>query len=195
MPRYKDAVIRERFSLRVISGCARGLRLTSLDGLDTRPTLDRVKEALFSMLTPVLCDASVLDLFAGSGALGIEALSRGGSRAVFVDSLPEAMDIVKRNVSLARLEDRSEFFRADALDFLSKCTEKFDIIFLDPPYSSGLYTKALAHISDKALLNCGGAAVLEWDGALSRPEIPDAFSVIKERRYGRVMLTIVSVGA
>lgn len=146
------------------------------------------------MLTPYLPGARVLDLFAGSGALGIEALSRGGSLAVFVDVLPKALNIVKKNVSLARVDGKASFFREDALCFLSKCTEKFDIIFLDPPYASGLYTRALAAIAGGSLLNDGGVAVIEWDSALSRPDIPAAFSVIKERRYGRVMLTIASLG-
>lgn len=194
-PWYKEATNMGEILLRVISGSARGLKLMTLDGLDTRPTLDRVKEALFSMLTPYLPGAHVLDLFAGSGALGIEALSRGSDSAVFVDLLPEALNIVRKNASLAGVDGKSAFFRTDALSFLSKCSEAFDIVFLDPPYSSGLYTKALAALCDNSLLSEDGVVVMEWDSALSRPCIPDAFSVIKERRYGRVMLTLVSLGA
>lgn len=177
--------------MRVISGSARGLKLTSLDGLETRPTLDRVKEALFSMLTPNLANARVLDLFAGSGALGIEALSRGSLSAVFVDSLPKALDIVKNNAALARVDANATFQLSDALSFLKKSSEQFDIIFLDPPYASDLYGRALSLIAENNLLSKDGVIAVEWDSALQRPTIPDFFSVIKERRYGRVMITLL----
>lgn len=179
--------------MRVISGRARGLKLLSLDGLDTRPTLDRVKEALFSMLTPYISQAIVLDLFAGSGALGIEALSRGSDEAVFVDMLPSAMGIVKKNVSLARFTERSAFYQKNALDYLRQCNKTFDIIFLDPPYKGELYEKCLTAIYENALLNKDGIIVLEWDSALSRPPVPSQFEILKERRYGRVMVTLLAV--
>ncbi|MBQ8541364.1 MAG: 16S rRNA (guanine(966)-N(2))-methyltransferase RsmD [Clostridia bacterium] len=179
--------------MRVISGRARGLKLLSLDGLDTRPTLDRVKEALFSMLTPYISQAVVLDLFAGSGALGIEALSRGSDEAVFVDMLPSAMDIVKKNVSLARFTEHSEFHQKNALDYLRQCNKTFDIIFLDPPYKGELYEKCLTAIYENTLLNKDGIIVLEWDSTLSRPPVPSQFEILKERRYGRVMVTLLSV--
>ncbi len=178
--------------MRVISGTARGLKLLSLDGLDTRPTLDRVKEALFSMLTPYVYNASVLDLFAGSGALGIEALSRGSCEAVFVDMLPSAMEIVKKNVSLAHFEDKATFQLKNAVDFLKHCDQKFDIIFLDPPYHGELYEKCLTAIAERDLLNDDGIIIIEWDSELSRPHIPVQLEVLKERRYGRVMLTLVT---
>lgn len=179
--------------LRVISGSARGLKLLSLDGLDTRPTLDRVKEALFSMLTPYLNGAVVLDLFAGSGALGIEALSRGSDEAVFVDMLPSAMDIVKKNVSLARFTERSSFYGKNALDYLRQCDKTFDLVFLDPPYKGELYEKCLTAIYENKLMNKDGIIVLEWDSTLSRPPVPTQFEILKERRYGRVMVTLLSV--
>lgn len=179
--------------LRVISGSARGLKLLSLDGLDTRPTLDRVKEALFSMLTPYLNGAVVLDLFAGSGALGIEALSRGSIEAVFVDMLPSAMDIVKKNVSLARFTERSSFYGKNALDYLRQCDKTFDLVFLDPPYKGELYENCLTAIYENKLMNKDGIIVLEWDSTLSRPPVPTQFEILKERRYGRVMVTLLSV--
>lgn len=179
--------------LRVISGSARGLKLMSLDGLDTRPTLDRVKEALFSMLAPFIPSARVLDLFAGSGALGIEALSRGCEEAVFVDSLPGAMDIVRKNVSLARVGDRASFFVTEAESYLKKASGQFGVIFLDPPYNSKLYEPSLSIIASRSLLKADGVISLEWDSALSPPPVPPQFSVIKERRYGRVMLTLLSL--
>lgn len=180
--------------MRVISGTARGLKLLSLEGLDTRPTLDRVKEALFSMLIPYLNHAAVLDLFAGSGALGIEALSRGSSEAVFVEMNSQAMDIVKKNVTSARFTDKSAFHQQNALDYLSRCSHKaFDIIFIDPPYKDGLYEKCLELIHKNSLIDKEGVIVLEWDNALSRPIVPDCYEILKERRYGRVMVTLLGI--
>ena len=180
--------------MRVISGSARGLKLVSLDSLATRPTLDRVKEALFSILSPYISGASVLDLFAGSGALGIEALSRGAKEAVFVDSLPAALDIVKKNASSARVDGRSVFRLSDALKFLKNSRDRYDIVFLDPPYSSGLYKPSLELICENSLLERNGIVVLEWDSSAQAPDIPPYFAPIKERRYGRVALTLVSTG-
>ena len=177
--------------MRVISGSARGLKLLSLDGLDTRPTLDRVKEALFSMLIPYTGGACVLDLFAGSGALGIEALSRGSSSAVFVELNNQAMDIVKKNVSAARFSEKATFCQKNALDYLNQSDKVFDIIFLDPPYQGELYGKCLELIHKNSLISQDGVIVLEWDSTLSRPAIPPQFETIKERRYGRVMLTLL----
>lgn len=177
--------------MRVISGSARGLKLTAPAGLDTRPTLDRVKEALFNILAPELRGARVLDLFAGSGALGIEALSRGGDGAVFVDSAGAARDAVKKNLAAARLEDRAEIVAGDALDYLRRCGGKFDLIFLDPPYGGGLYEKALGLIAGRGLLAPGGAVAAEWDDTVDEPFFPPAFAREKDRRYGRVRLTIL----
>ena len=130
--------------MRVISGTARGLRLESPDGQDTRPTLDNVKEAVFSMLFDRVRDAKVLDLFAGSGALGIEALSRGASHCIFSDKSQKSVSIVKTNVTKARLTDKAEIVKADYKEVLSDCTgkdKKFDIIFLDPPYAKDFWMK------------------------------------------------------
>ncbi|MBR5535363.1 MAG: 16S rRNA (guanine(966)-N(2))-methyltransferase RsmD [Clostridia bacterium] len=178
--------------MRVISGSARGLKLSSLDGLDTRPTLDRVKEALFSMLTPYINQATVLDLFAGSGALGIECLSRGSSDAVFVEMNHSAMDIVKKNVASARLTDKSAFHCKNALEYLKTSDKTFDLIFLDPPYQGGLYEKCLNSIYENSLLNPEGIIILEWDSENAPPSIPSQFEVLKQRRYGRVMITFVT---
>lgn len=179
--------------MRVISGSARGLKLLSLDGLDTRPTLDRVKEALFSMLIPYIYDATVLDLFAGSGALGIEAISRGSNNAVFVDMSNQAMEIVKKNVSAARFTEKASFYQQNALDYLNRCDNVFDIIFLDPPYKGELYEKCLELICKKSLISKDGVIILEWDSTLSRPLIPPQLQMLKERRYGRVMVTMLTL--
>lgn len=177
--------------MRVISGTARGLKLTSPDGLDTRPTLDRVKEALFSMLTPYVPRARVLDLFAGSGALGIEALSRGADEAVFVDNAAAAEAAVKGNLSKARLAERAVFVRADAQGYLKGCRSGFSLILLDPPYAAGLYERVLALIAEKELLQSGGIIAVEWDGEVHIPQFPPCFERIKDRKYGRVHITLL----
>lgn len=179
--------------MRVISGTARGLKLKSLDGLDTRPTLDRVKEALFSMLTPYIYDACVLDLFAGSGALGIEALSRGSKSVSFVDSSPLAMDVVRENVEKANLSSKASFHTKKSEDYLKSSSEKFDLVFLDPPYNGNLYYASLSLLSNNGLLFEDGVVCLEWDSELSRPDIPPCYEILKERRYGRVMVTLLTL--
>lgn len=177
--------------MRVISGKVRGLKLNSPEGMDTRPTLDRVKEAVFSMLTPLLSDAVVLDLFAGSGALGIESISRGASKAYFIDNSQSAFDCLKRNISAAKFEKVSILKRMSADDFLNSCDKKFDIIFLDPPYSQNLYAKTLQTIADRKLLSENGVIVAEWDYEIGFTNNNQQFEVFKEKKYGRVGITVL----
>ncbi|MGN1098239.1 MAG: 16S rRNA (guanine(966)-N(2))-methyltransferase RsmD [Clostridia bacterium] len=177
--------------MRVISGTARGLKLISPEGLDTRPTLDRVKEALFSMLTPYIRGAAVLDLFAGSGALGIEALSRGAERSVFVDNSRAAEAAVRTNLEKSRLAEKSRFVFRNALDYLSGCGDSFSLIFMDPPYLGGLYEKALLLIAEKDVLSKDGIIAVEWDDGVGEPAFPDCYIREKERRYGRVHITLL----
>ncbi len=179
--------------MRVISGSARGLKLQSLEGQDTRPTLDRVKEALFSMLSPYVGGAHVLDLFAGSGALGIEALSRGAEHVDFVDKLTPALNIVKENAVRAKMTEKSNFYLSDAETFLHKETRGYDIIFLDPPYAAGLYEPVLEIILKKNLLRRGGVIAMEWDFNAKKPVVPSGFEIIKERHYGRVGISLLTV--
>ncbi|MDO4563275.1 MAG: 16S rRNA (guanine(966)-N(2))-methyltransferase RsmD [Clostridia bacterium] len=175
--------------MRVVSGSRRGTKLYSPEGLYTRPTLDRVKEALFSALTPYIPAARVLDAFAGSGALGIEALSRGCSECTFVDNSHAALEIVRKNLELTRLMPLSHVVCDDAIKALSKFDMPFDLVFLDPPYESALMAEAMEIISSKKLLSSGGVMVLEWDSA--RPDVPEGFETIREKRYGRVNITLV----
>ena len=178
--------------MRVISGTARGLRLESPDGQDTRPTLDNVKEAVFSMLFDRVRDAKVLDLFAGSGALGIEALSRGASHCIFSDKSPKSVSIVRTNVTKARLTDKAEIVKADYKEVLSDCTgkgKKFDIIFLDPPYANGLLDEALQFIYSNSLLAKNGVVVAEFDNGT--PLDIQNYILIKDKRYGRVCIYIL----
>ena len=175
--------------MRVISGMSRGLKLDSPDGLDTRPTLDRVKEALFSMLFDKVTDAKVLDLFAGSGALGIEALSRYAESCTFVDANPKAVEIIKNNLKKTPFSDRAKVFLSDALAFLKKADCKYDIVFLDPPYAAGLYESVLSDIKAQHLLNSGALIVAECD--INHSFEAPGFNVIKEKTYGKVKLYVL----
>ena len=175
--------------MRIISGSARGLKLLTPDGLDTRPTADRVKEALFSSLSDKIPSSLVLDAFSGSGALGIEALSRGAARAVMTDSDPKAFSLCRENLLKSRLSDRGEVILTDALSYIDKTKDIFDIIFLDPPYASGLYEpflkKAERHLAP------GGIIIVEYEEK-NLPVIPACYRVIKEKKYGRVHLSYLT---
>ena len=175
--------------MRVISGRLRGMKLDAPAGLGTRPTLDRVKEAVFSMLFDRTADACVLDLFAGSGALGIEALSRYAAHCVFVDSSPEAQRIVRANVSKAHLSEETEIVACDSLRYLSGIGRRFDIIFIDPPYEAGLYDEVLNIISERNLLAPGGVVVAECSADYNLKA--DGFGVLREKKYGNVKIYIL----
>ena len=176
--------------MRVISGKVRGLKLKSPEGEETRPTLDRVKEAMFSMLLPYLSDATVLDLFAGSGALGIEALSRGSKKAVFVDNSDKAIAFIKQNISAAGFENSSFVSKDNADSFLKSTNEKFDIIFLDPPYHQDLYCKTINRIEELDILNPDGIVVAEWDYNIGLSYENIMLTPVKEKKYGRVGVTV-----
>ncbi len=177
------------YKVRIISGSARGLKLLTPDGINTRPTADRVKEALFSSLADKISSSLVLDAFSGSGALGIEALSRGARRAVMTESDPKAFSLCRENLKKARLADRGEVILTDALSYIDKTSEFFDIIFLDPPYASGLYEpflkKAEKHLAP------GGIIIVEYEEK-NLPVIPGFYSVTKEKKYGRVHLSYLT---
>ncbi len=180
--------------MRVISGKVRGLKLIAPPGEDTRPTLDRVKEAVFSMILPFIMDAKVLDLFSGSGALGIESLSRGALRAVFVDNSIDAINCIRTNVNSAKFSEVSLILQKDSIVFLKDNKESFDIIFLDPPYLRNMYTETLENILKNNALSQDGIIVLEYDHEVVNFTIPDGFSVVKEKKYGRVGVMVLKRG-
>lgn len=180
--------------MRVISGTARGLKLNTPSGMETRPTLDRVKEAVFSMLLPYLNGAVVLDLFAGSGALGIEALSRGADKSVFVDNSEAAIKSINTNIKSAKFSEYAAIYKTNAVNFLQNCSQKFDIIFLDPPYAKGLYNNILHLIETNRILKDDGLIVVEWDFETGFTDNYGSFEVFKEKKYGRVGITVLKWG-
>jgi len=177
--------------LRVISGSARGKKLLCANGNDIRPTLDRVKESVFNMIAFDVPDAHVLDLFSGSGALGIEALSRGAASCTFVDNAKDSLLITKTNLEATHLDSSAVVVSADSIDFLTKTDKKFDIIFIDPPYESDLYEKSLFKIKENRLLTGSGFIVLEYDTETTPPFDFCGFEIFKEKKYGRVKILLM----
>ena len=176
--------------MRVISGKARGINLKTPDGMLTRPTIDRVKEALFSIINFDIPASSVLDLFGGTGQLGIEALSRGAKSAVFVDQREDACKLIKENLRRTKLEQDAKVVRMDYLDYLKRCKEKFDIIFLDPPYAEVFLENALKCITEIDILQSGGIIVAERPLGKDLPWDFEGFTRSKDYKYGKVLLTI-----
>lgn len=168
--------------MRVITGLARGRRLETLPGDATRPTGEKVKESLFSAIQFDIEGRRVLDLFAGSGQLGIEALSRGASGCVFVDKNTEAVKIIKQNLQHTGLMEKSQVLGTDALSYLARPGDRFDLVFLDPPYASDLLTPVLERV--EPLVNDGGIIICETDDSTTLPEKLGRFSIAKTYRFG-----------
>ena len=176
--------------MRVITGKARGVQLKTPEGMTTRPTTDRVKEALFSIIQFEIAGARVLDLFGGTGQLGIEALSRGAKSAVFVDAGEPACRLIKENLKRTKLEADARVIRADYLDYLKRCRENFDIIFLDPPYAEVFLENALKCIAEIDILQSGGIIVTERPLGKELPWDFEGFTRSKDYKYGNTVLTI-----
>lgn len=173
--------------MRVIAGKARSLPLKTVPGLQTRPTTDRIKETLFNMLNPYLADARFLDLFAGSGAIGIEALSRGAAEAVFVDDSAACCGVIKQNLAFTRLEENARVFRADVLNAIARleAEEKpFDVIFMDPPYASSGVVQVLRRLEQSCLAGPGTLIVFEEALAFPSEEAAGSgYEILKEKTY------------
>ena len=176
--------------MRVITGKARGIQLKTPEGMQTRPTADRVKEALFSIINFDIPGARVLDLFGGTGQLGIEALSRGASSAVFVDSREDACKIIRENLRRTKMEDQAKVVRSDYLDYLKRCKEKFDIILLDPPYAEVFLENALNRIAEIDILQSGGIIIAERPLGKELPFVFEGYSRSKDYKYGNTLLTL-----
>lgn len=181
--------------MRVITGDARGRKLKSVEGLDTRPTTERTKQSVFNAIQFDIEGRRVLDLFAGTGQLGIEALSRGARDAVFVDSSAAAIAVIRDNVKTVRYEDRSEIVQGDALNALARFPEnRFGLIFLDPPYEAGLFAGALERIAKRGLLREGGLIVCETLREEALPALENGFRVLREYLYGKSKITLITRG-
>lgn len=175
--------------MRVITGTKRGIRLETLEGEAVRPTLEKTKEAIFSAIQFDIEGRRVLDLFAGSGQLGIEALSRGAERAVFIDSSAQSIEIVKQNVKKTGLEKQSVICRADAVSFIKNTKETFDIAFLDPPYKSSALNEALASVFLK--MSDYGIIVCEHSSDEEMPQGLNGFSISKQYKYGKLVTVTI----
>ena len=180
--------------MRVITGSARGRRLKELEGMETRPTTDRVKEGMFSALQFDIEGRRVLDLFAGTGQLGIECLSRGAASAVFVDRRADAVKLIRENLKLTDLTDRARVISGDSLEYLRSLREKFDLILLDPPYEAGLLAPAMELVAKFDILAPHGIIVAEHPAGVVLPGLPAPYRLHKTYRYGKIGMTIFRRG-
>ncbi|MBQ5330398.1 MAG: 16S rRNA (guanine(966)-N(2))-methyltransferase RsmD [Oscillospiraceae bacterium] len=174
--------------MRVITGTARGRKLITLEGEEIRPTSDMVKEAMFSSIQFEIDGARVLDLFCGSGQLGIEALSRGAKECRFVDKSADSLNCAKENVTNCRMNTQSSFTQSDSLDFLRMARMTFDIAFLDPPYRMGLIEKVLPLLADK--MSERGIIICEHERGLELPEKAGELVKGRTHRYGKIETTV-----
>lgn len=176
--------------MRIIAGAHRGRKLNTLQGDATRPTLDSTREALFNILSTRVRDARVLDAFGGSGAITLEAISRGAVAATIFELAPDACKIISENIALCSAQDKVTLKKGDAITLLAKESEEFDLIFLDPPYRRGLADEALSVIAEKGLLGENGLIVVET-GADEGVNVPKGLLLTRSRRYGRTLLHFI----
>ena len=182
----------EYFILRVIAGVAKGHKLNTLKGDATRPTMDKVKGAIFNIIAPRIEGAAVLDLFSGSGSLGIEALSRGANSAVFVDKSRKSTDIIKENLVHTKLINKGVVINKDvceACNILAKDLTKFDIIFMDPPYNKNFVQKTLIFLDNSGILDRDGIIIVEHSKEDELPDVIGSFEGVRYKKYG---ITIIS---
>ena len=178
--------------MRVITGTLKGKKLISPEGRDVRPTPDRVKEGIFSALHFDIEGRRILDLFAGSGQLGIEALSRGAESCVFVDSSKDSVKIINANISACGLEDKSKVFQSDYASFCASSRDTFDYVFLDPPYAAGLLTPAIKAVLP--LMSDYGAVICEHPPEVKLENNGGGFYIHKSYRYGKVLVSVYRKG-
>jgi len=185
--------MKEVVLVRVISGSARGTKLKTTDGLNTRPTTDRIKEAMFNLIQSYIYDKKVLDLFSGSGGLGIETLSRGASSAVFVEKDRQTIKIIEENLTKTRMLDRSTIMNCDVQDSLRRLSQKkerFDLIILDPPYCKNFIIPVLKSVFEGNLLEEEGIIVIEHEKSDILEENIFGFERIKCKNYGITSISI-----
>jgi 16S rRNA (guanine966-N2)-methyltransferase len=180
--------------LRVIAGQLRGKRLATVPGRETRPTADRIRESIFNILGTAVRHAHVLDLFAGTGAFGIEALSRGADFALFIENGREALGVLTRNIQACRLADRTRVLNGDAagsLNGLADGDRKFDLVFMDPPYRTGMIAPALRHLADSRCLADKARIVVEHAAGEAVGEAPP-FRLQDHRCYGKTLVSFLT---
>ena len=174
--------------MRIISGSARGRKLKEPQGMDTRPTTDKVKESLFNIIQFDLEGRRVLDLFGGTGQLGLEALSRGSAHCTFVEQRREAVALIRENLKRTGFSDRARVVQGEALSFLASCRERFDLVFLDPPYRTGLLQRALPLVEQH--MNPGGTILCEHPLGEEMPEVVGSFVQYRSHKYGKIQVTL-----
>lgn len=174
--------------MRVITGIAKGRRLKTLDGNDVRPTTDKVKEAIFSSIQFDIEGRRVLDLFSGSGQLGIEALSRGAVSATFVDLNPHAIDVVKENLKTTNLDGLAKVVRSDSFSFIASTSDTFDIAFLDPPYRDGILEKTLSAVT--TVMSENGIIACERPLDIRLPETVGGFRETRQLKFGKILVAV-----
>ena len=177
--------------MRVISGSARGCKLYSLEGLDTRPTTDRIKETLFNIISPRIYDCVFLDVFSGSGAIAIEALSRGAKKAVLIEKSPEAVSVINKNIEKTRVGDRAEVLKMDALSAVEKLKgsgEKFDLVFMDPPYNNDLAWPVMKALKENNLLSEDALIVIEESSSANIPAV-EGFNMYRTKDFKTTVIS------
>lgn len=178
--------------MRIIAGTKRGHKLCDFEGMDIRPTTDRVKESMFNLIQDFVPKSRVLDLFAGSGALSFEAVSRGAESAVCVDKDAKSVAVIKKNNEALGF-DNVKIVHCEAMRFLSDTSEKFSVIFLDPPYNKGFIAPIIEKIVEREILDFGGIIVLESDFSDEHGDF-SGLSKIKQKKYGRSYVTVYKRG-
>jgi 16S rRNA (guanine966-N2)-methyltransferase len=182
-------------SLRIISGRLRGKKLHTVRGMTVRPTADRLRESIFNILASRPRNAIVLDLFAGTGALGIEALSRGAEYAVFIDNSREALSVITRNIEASALSDRAKIIKWDIarnLDCIKSFTPAFNLVFIDPPYNRNQINPSLINLIKSESLAAGAWVVLEQAATETLEADPQAFAIDDQRKYGKTLVSFLS---
>ncbi len=174
--------------MRIISGTNRGKRLISPDGLDVRPTSDRVKESLFNILQFQIEGRNFLDMFSGSGQIGLEAASRGADFVIMIEQNAKAAKVIAENIANTSLEDKIKLLDVDALMYIKNTNDKFDVCFLDPPYLKGIIEEALPLVASKT--NEGGVIVCEHSYGESLPSQCENFVKVKTHKYGKIALSV-----
>lgn len=178
--------------MRVITGEYKGRKLEAPEDYNVRPTTDKVKEAIFDIIMNDVYGSVCMDLFAGSGSLGIEALSRGADKCYFCDSDRNSIRLIKKNIAIVGAKEKSVVIAGDYKKALRRADEKIDVFFIDPPYESGLYETCISQIDILDLLSDDGIIITEHDTRFAMPDSVGNIVKVKERKYGRTMLTLYS---